>query len=204
MCIYYSALSYFRCVNGFYGNPILGSGEHCRPCPCPGNPDSGHSNGASCHADHASSQILCQCGEGYAGKIVSLNQSFLILLSRFTDSVLLGPRCDRCAPLYYGDPELPGGTCQPCHCNGNIDPQDPESCDPQTGQCLKCLYYTDGHSCSECKPGYYGNALAQDCRCKYSDSKVSKPNCIYNEQWKWIYAFMCNPALCLVLQAVLV
>uniref|UniRef100_A0A672SL20 Laminin subunit beta-2-like n=1 Tax=Sinocyclocheilus grahami TaxID=75366 RepID=A0A672SL20_SINGR len=130
-----------RCVNGFYGNPILGSGEHCHPCPCPGHPDSGHSNGASCHTDYASNQILCQCGEGYAG-----------------------PRCDRCAPGYYGDPQQPGGTCWPCQCNGNIDPQDPESCDPQTGQCLRCLYNTDGHSCSECKPGYYGNALAQDCR----------------------------------------
>ncbi|XP_048033390.1 laminin subunit beta-1 [Megalobrama amblycephala] len=130
-----------RCVNGFYGNPVLGSGEHCRPCPCPGHPDSGHSNGASCHTDYASNQILCQCGEGYSG-----------------------PRCDRCAPGYYGDPEQPGGTCRPCQCNGNIDPQDPESCDPRTGQCLKCLYNTDGHSCSECKLGYYGNALARDCR----------------------------------------
>ncbi|XP_052450464.1 laminin subunit beta-1-like [Carassius gibelio] len=130
-----------RCVNGFYGNPILGSGEHCRPCPCPGHPDSGHSNGASCHMEYASNQILCQCGEGYAG-----------------------PRCDRCAPGYYGVPEQPGGTCQPCQCNRNIDPQDPESCDPRTGQCLRCLYNTDGHSCSECKPGYYGNALTQDCR----------------------------------------
>uniref|UniRef100_A0A9J7YF13 Laminin, beta 2-like n=1 Tax=Cyprinus carpio carpio TaxID=630221 RepID=A0A9J7YF13_CYPCA len=130
-----------RCVNGFYGNPILGSGEHCRPCPCPGHPDSGHSNGASCHTDYASNQILCQCGNGYAG-----------------------PRCNRCAPGYYGVPEQPGGMCRPCQCNRNIDPQDPESCDPQTGQCLRCLYNTDGHSCSECKPGYYGNALAQDCR----------------------------------------
>ncbi|XP_073678938.1 laminin subunit beta-1 [Garra rufa] len=130
-----------RCVNGFYGNPILGSGEHCRPCPCPGHPDSGHSNGASCHADYASNQILCQCGEGYGG-----------------------PRCDQCAPGYHGDPGQPGGECRPCQCNGNIDPQDPESCDPRTGQCLQCLYNTDGHSCSECKPGYYGNALAQDCR----------------------------------------
>ncbi|XP_051947738.1 laminin subunit beta-2 [Xyrauchen texanus] len=131
-----------RCMNGFYGNPVLGSGEHCHPCPCPGHPGSGHSNGASCHVDYASNQIVCQCSQGYAG-----------------------PRCDRCAPGYYGDPEQPGGACRPCQCNGNIDPQDPESCDPRTGQCLKCLYNTDGHLCSECKPGYYGNALTQDCRC---------------------------------------
>ncbi|XP_051517314.1 laminin subunit beta-2 [Myxocyprinus asiaticus] len=131
-----------RCMNGFFGNPVLGSGEHCRPCPCPGHPDSGHSNGASCHVDYASNQILCQCSQGYAD-----------------------PRCDRCAPGYYGDPEQPGGACRPCQCNGNIDPQDPESCDPLTGQCLRCLYNTGGHLCSECKPGFYGNALTQDCRC---------------------------------------
>nr|XP_055044545.1 laminin subunit beta-2 [Misgurnus anguillicaudatus] len=130
-----------RCMNGFYGNPLVGSGEHCRPCPCPGHPDSGHSNGASCHADYASNQILCQCSTGYAG-----------------------PRCDKCAPGYYGDPEQLGGSCRPCQCSGNIDPLDPESCDPRTGQCLKCLYNTGGPSCSECEHGYFGNALAQDCR----------------------------------------
>ncbi|KAI2649791.1 Laminin subunit beta-2 [Labeo rohita] len=139
-----------RCVNGFYGNPMLGSGEHCRPCPCPGHPNSGNSNGASCHADYSSNQILCQCAHGYAG-----------------------PRCDQCAPGFYGDPGQPGGMCRPCECNGNIDRQDPESCDSRTGQCLRCLYNTDGHSCSECKPGYYGNALAQDCRRKYSCTCVT-------------------------------
>uniref|UniRef100_A0A667ZMI4 Laminin, beta 2-like n=1 Tax=Myripristis murdjan TaxID=586833 RepID=A0A667ZMI4_9TELE len=130
-----------RCVNGFFGNPVLGSGEHCRPCPCPGNPGSDHFNGYSCHADHSSNQIICNCREGYAG-----------------------PRCDQCAPGYYGNPEQSGGQCHPCECHGNIDTQDPGSCDPRTGQCLKCLYNTDGPSCAHCKHGYYGNALAQDCR----------------------------------------
>ncbi|XP_045065518.1 laminin subunit beta-2-like [Coregonus clupeaformis] len=130
-----------RCVNGFFGNPVLGSGDHCRHCPCPGNPGSGHSNGDSCHAESSSNQILCNCKQGYTG-----------------------PRCDRCAPGYYGNPEHPGGQCLPCQCSGNIDTQDPESCDPRTGQCLSCLYNTDGPSCSDCKHGYYGNALAQDCR----------------------------------------
>lgn len=130
-----------RCVDGFFGNPVLGSGEHCRPCPCPGNPGSDHFNGLSCQADHTSNQIICNCRQGYTG-----------------------PRCDQCAPGYYGNPEQPGGQCLPCNCNGNIDTQDPESCDPRTGQCLKCLYHTDGPSCGHCQHGYYGNALAHDCR----------------------------------------
>ncbi|KAB5546301.1 hypothetical protein PHYPO_G00070480 [Pangasianodon hypophthalmus] len=62
------------------------------------------------------------------------------------------------------NPEQKDGECRPCECNGNIVAEDPDSCDPHTGQCLKCLYNTDGPSCSECKPGYFGNALARDCR----------------------------------------
>ncbi|KAL7859957.1 hypothetical protein SRHO_G00151040 [Serrasalmus rhombeus] len=130
-----------RCMDGFYGNPVLGSGEHCRPCPCPGYLDSGHSNGDSCHMEPASNQIICHCKQGYTG-----------------------PRCDQCAPGFYGNPEQAGGECRPCECNGNIVAEDPGSCDQHTGQCLKCLYNTDGLSCSECKPGYYGNALVRDCR----------------------------------------
>ncbi|KAM6930149.1 laminin subunit beta-1 [Lycodopsis pacificus] len=130
-----------RCVDGFFGNPVLGSGEHCRPCPCPGNPGSDHFNGDSCQADHTSNQIICNCKQGFTG-----------------------PRCDQCAPGYYGNPEQPGGQCLPCTCNGNIDTQDPESCDPRTGRCLKCQHHTDGPSCAHCQHGYYGNALAHDCR----------------------------------------
>ncbi|KAM8829789.1 laminin subunit beta-1 isoform 1-T3 [Synchiropus picturatus] len=130
-----------RCEDGFYGNPVLGSGEHCRPCPCPGNPGSSHFNAHSCHPDASSNLIICNCREGYTG-----------------------PRCDQCAPGYYGNPEQAGGQCLPCGCSGNIDTQDPDSCDPKTGQCLKCLYNTDGPSCAECQHGYYGNALAHDCR----------------------------------------
>uniref|UniRef100_A0A3Q3VKW8 Uncharacterized protein n=1 Tax=Mola mola TaxID=94237 RepID=A0A3Q3VKW8_MOLML len=130
-----------RCVDGFFGNPVLGSGEHCRPCLCPGNPGSDHFNGHSCYADQTSNQIICNCKQGYTGS-----------------------RCDQCVPGYYGNPKQAGGQCLPCQCNGNIDTEDPDSCDPRTGQCLKCLYHTDGLSCAQCQHGYYGNALAHDCR----------------------------------------
>uniref|UniRef100_A0A8C5ASR3 Laminin, beta 2-like n=1 Tax=Gadus morhua TaxID=8049 RepID=A0A8C5ASR3_GADMO len=126
---------------GYFGTPVLGSGERCRPCPCPGAPGSGHFHAHSCLADHASNHILCSCLPGYTGT-----------------------SCDVCAPGYYGDPERPGGACRPCECSGNIDPLDPGSCDPRTGQCLRCLGNTDGPACSRCQQGYYGNALSQDCR----------------------------------------
>ncbi|XP_034287609.2 laminin subunit beta-1-like isoform X1 [Pantherophis guttatus] len=130
-----------RCLDGYYGDPVLGSGQQCRPCPCPGYPGSRHYHGISCQADRDTNQIVCLCAPGYTG-----------------------PRCDRCSPGYFGSPGQEGGACRPCQCNNNIDPSDPEACDPHTGQCLHCLYNTGGPHCAECQPGYYGNAFQRSCR----------------------------------------
>uniref|UniRef100_A0A3Q3JUR0 Laminin, beta 2-like n=1 Tax=Monopterus albus TaxID=43700 RepID=A0A3Q3JUR0_MONAL len=160
------------CVNGFFGNPVLGSGEHCRPCPCPGNPGSDHFNGHSCYADHTSNQIICNCRQGFTG-----------------------PRCDLCAPGYYGNPAQPGGQCLPCECNGNIDTQDPESCDPRIGRCLKCLYHTDGPSCAHCQHGYYGNALAHNCRRCTCVTAGTIQSCAANH-WNYGQDQGCEPCNC--------
>ncbi|XP_060622491.2 laminin subunit beta-1-like isoform X1 [Anolis sagrei] len=130
-----------RCLDGYYGDPILGSGQQCRPCPCPGYPGSRHYHGISCDTDRETNQISCLCAPGYTGL-----------------------RCDRCSPGYFGAPEQEGGACRPCQCNNNIDTSDPEACDPHTGQCLRCLYYTSGPHCAECQPGYYGSAFQRSCR----------------------------------------
>ncbi|XP_067159486.1 laminin subunit beta-2-like [Apteryx mantelli] len=130
-----------RCQDGYYGDPVLGSGQQCRPCPCPGFPGTRHYHGSACHADQETGHIVCLCAPGYAG-----------------------PRCDRCSPGYFGAPETEGGVCRPCQCNNNIDASDPGACDPRTGRCLRCLYHTAGPRCTECRPGYYGNALQRSCR----------------------------------------
>ena len=52
----------------------------------------------------------------------------------------------------------------PCKCNGNIDVNDPGSCDSMSGKCLKCINNAEGERCSVCKPGYYGTAINGDCR----------------------------------------
>ncbi|XP_075430559.1 laminin subunit beta-1-like isoform X2 [Ascaphus truei] len=130
-----------KCLDGYYGDPILGSGQQCRPCPCPGFPGSRNYHGSSCYTDRETNQIVCLCAPGYAGT-----------------------RCDRCSPGYFGNPDQEGGECRPCQCNNNIDPTDPESCDPRSGGCLKCLHNTDGPNCGECKAGYYGSAVQRNCR----------------------------------------
>ncbi|PKU40260.1 laminin subunit beta-1 [Limosa lapponica baueri] len=136
-----------RCQAGYYGDPVLGSGDHCRPCPCPDGPESGRQFASGCYQDPVTLQVVCVCSVGY-----------------------IGSRCDECASGFFGSPDEVGGACQPCQCNNNIDTTDPEACDKKTGMCMKCLYHTEGENCHLCKEGYYGSALQQDCRkcvCNY-------------------------------------
>ncbi|XP_041059562.1 laminin subunit beta-1a isoform X1 [Carcharodon carcharias] len=135
------------CLSGYYGDPVLGSGDHCRSCPCPDGPHSGRQFSTGCYQDRSSRNIICHCQHGYTGA-----------------------RCDECASGFYGNPNETRGRCQECQCSNNIDMTDAESCDKQTGECLKCLYHTEGESCNHCKLGYYGNALQQNCKkcvCNY-------------------------------------
>ncbi|KAM6470531.1 laminin subunit beta-2 isoform 3-T4 [Liasis olivaceus] len=149
-----------RCTAGFYGNPALSSGGHCRPCPCPEAPGSGRHFAVTCHQDNPSGTVMCSCLRGYTG-----------------------PRCDECAPGYYGNPWQARGRCQPCACNNNIDLADPKSCDRRTGQCLQCLYHTEGDRCQHCQKGYYGDATRRTCRrCSCNSLGTVQSKCSSQEQ----------------------
>ncbi|KAK2178481.1 hypothetical protein NP493_542g02038 [Ridgeia piscesae] len=130
-----------RCASGYYGDPRPGSRVGCRPCMCPGGVNSGFQHADTCRLDTRTNQAICDCRPGYTG-----------------------PNCNRCANNYFGNPLVPGGTCQACECNNNIDPASPGNCDATTGRCLQCIYNTEGFNCERCSAGYYGDARDQNCQ----------------------------------------
>ena len=75
-----------------------------------------------------------------------------------------GPRCDRCAPAYWGNPHENNGLCRECECSGNVDPSDPNACVTATGVCTGCLYDTAGPHCETCREFYYGSAFDRTCQ----------------------------------------
>lgn len=134
-----------KCEDGYYGDPTLGSRDQCKPCMCPGGPESGR-------------QFAQTCGETY-NPLVNAYQVICDCLPQYT-----GETCNQCAPGHYGNPDEYGGLCIACDCNGNINTSDPNACDAQTGECTGCLYDTAGYKCELCRDYYYGSARARDCR----------------------------------------
>lgn len=146
-----------QCIKGYYGDPQINIDIPCRPCPCPGPPSSNHSYADSCSLDPATKDVICECLEGYGGS-----------------------RCDVCDDNYYGNPEVPGGSCRPCNCNGQIDVLSPGNCDPHTGKCLKCLYETTGDHCEVCRPGFFRytpDRMCEECTCHILGTNSSAGPC---------------------------
>ncbi|XP_053566849.1 laminin subunit alpha-4 [Bombina bombina] len=127
------------CPTGYRGDTTGGVLRSCLPCPCP-LPFSSNNFAITCGIRHGS--VRCICKENYAG-----------------------PKCERCAPGYYGNPLLKGSICKKCDCSGNSDPNLIfEDCNEVTGQCNNCLRKTSGFHCEKCAPGYYGDArVAKNC-----------------------------------------
>ncbi|XP_076023918.1 laminin subunit alpha-2 [Genypterus blacodes] len=138
------------CLPGYYGNATRGSPSDCNPCACPLQLPSNNFS-PTCNLG-AGGMIICdRCPPEYTGT-----------------------RCDRCSNGYFGQPAMPGGSCEPCNCHGNLDPTAPGSCDPITGQCLRCRQGYGGVACGRCDEGYYGDAITarncQPCQCHTNGS----------------------------------
>nr|XP_020475128.1 laminin subunit gamma-3-like [Monopterus albus] len=142
-----------HCLDGYYGNALIGTPGDCQPCPCPDH--------TSCTQIVETGQVVCtNCPTGQRGM-----------------------RCQMCEDGYYGDPLGQSGEVRPCmrcDCNGNVDLNAVGICDHITGRCLKCLGHTEGNSCQHCQRGFYGDALkqtsGQKCKpCSCSPAGTSGP-----------------------------
>ncbi|XP_028456669.1 laminin subunit gamma-3-like [Perca flavescens] len=123
-----------HCLDGYYGNALIGTRGDCQPCPCPDR--------TSCAEIAETGQVVCtNCPTRQTGM-----------------------RCQMCEDGYYGDPLGQSGAARPCvrcDCNGNVDFNALGICDHITGRCLKCLRHTEGEHCQRCQRGFYGDALNQ-------------------------------------------
>ena len=128
------------CVEGTFGDPL--NGIECEPCPCPHVSGTGQFTNNCTRID---GEIRCiGCPEGHEGL-----------------------QCELCANGYYGDPlAINSDTpvqCTACPCNNNIDLAIPESCNNETGVCLRCINNTAGENCESCAEGYFGDGTEHNC-----------------------------------------
>lgn len=149
-----------KCMRGHYEDPYT---RRCEPCACPG--DYGNNFASTCDVSANGVLKQCVCDRGY-----------------------IGPNCGICDNGYYGDPRSPGGRCQPCQCNQNIDIRDRLSCDLITGACLRCINNSTGDRCERCLDWYWGDAInRKDCtRC--TCNQVGSERCDQNNG-----VCMCKP-----------
>uniref|UniRef100_A0A8C3N158 Uncharacterized protein n=1 Tax=Geospiza parvula TaxID=87175 RepID=A0A8C3N158_GEOPR len=182
------------CAPGYRRDtPSQGPFSSCVPCNCQGggtcDPDTGEcysgdenvGNGASCpfgsYRDpwQPHSCRSCPCGPGQGCSVGPGGEE---VICDHCPPGAAGPSCEYCADGYFGDPAA-SQPCQPCRCNGNVEPNAVGNCDRQTGECLKCIYNTAGFYCDRCKDGFFGNPLAPDpahkCRACNCDSVGAEP-----------------------------
>lgn len=126
----YAGASCERCAPGFFGNPLV-LGSSCQPCDCSGNGDP--------------NMLFSDCDP--------LTGACRSCLHHTT-----GPRCQTCAPGFYGSALLPGN-CTRCDCS----PCGTEACDPHSGQCL-CKAGVAGQRCDRCQEGHFGFDSCGGCR----------------------------------------
>ncbi|XP_077410965.1 laminin subunit alpha-1 [Vanacampus margaritifer] len=142
-----------RCLPGFYGDATEGTADDCRRCACPLTEPS-NSFSPTCVLDSFGHVSCDQCQEGYAGS-----------------------KCHECSDGFYGNPQVVGGTCARCQCNGNVDAEEAGHCDNVSGECLRCRHNTAGRRCEICASGFYGDAVqqknCQDCDCDVNGSLSS-------------------------------
>ncbi|KFP41540.1 Laminin subunit gamma-2, partial [Chlamydotis macqueenii] len=183
-----------KCAPGYRRDaPGLGPFSICVLCSCQGggicDPDTGEcysgdenvGNSVSCpfgfYRDprQPHSCRACPCDNGQGCSVAPGGEE---VVCDHCPPGAAGANCEYCADGYFGDPAA-ARPCQPCQCNGNVEPNAVGNCDRRTGECLKCIYNTAGFYCDRCKDGFFGNPLAPDpadkCQACACDSAGAEP-----------------------------
>ncbi|WAR26302.1 LAMB1-like protein [Mya arenaria] len=157
-----------ECEPGYYGFP------YCRACDCNGNAETCDNLTGECISctDNTTGAHCERCLAGFYGDPrLDVREPCRACMcpggpysnAQHADTCYYDPRLEyvvcECDIGYKED----NGTCGMCECSGNIDPDDIGNCDHETGECLKCLFNTEGFNCEKCEAGYYGDALTQNC-----------------------------------------
>ena len=131
-----------RCIEGYFGDATQGTAYDCNVCPCPREVMSNNFATSCGPRSEEDATFVCDCKSGYTGD-----------------------KCEMCAASFFGNPEVIGESCTPCQCNDNINVTDPMACDHKNGHCLICTNNAAGEACSECAPGFFGDAITdKSCR----------------------------------------
>ncbi|XP_061075720.1 basement membrane-specific heparan sulfate proteoglycan core protein-like isoform X1 [Conger conger] len=123
-----------KCRPGFFGNPLRGRSDDCKPCPCP-HTETTRRFSATCFLDHDSQATCDACRTGYTGR-----------------------RCERCALGYQGNPLQPNGKCVPNASSAVIPSR--LKCDSRgvvnsNSSPCSCKANVEGALCDKCKPSSF-------------------------------------------------
>uniref|UniRef100_A0A8D3C654 Laminin, beta 1b n=1 Tax=Scophthalmus maximus TaxID=52904 RepID=A0A8D3C654_SCOMX len=174
-----------RCLEGYHGDPELGSGGHCRPCMCPDGPRSGRQFADSCYLLAYSNQLVCVCSAGYKECMCYSEGTEPEACSspdgcecdRHTGQCpcrpnVVGQNCDRCVADTWN---LAGGTgCQRCDCDRVHSLG--SSCDEVTGRC-SCRPGFGGRTCQECRELFWGDPEVKCHACDCDPRGISSEQC---------------------------
>ncbi|KAB0360576.1 hypothetical protein FD754_004732 [Muntiacus muntjak] len=146
-------------------------GGICEPCQCFGHAESCDDATGECLncQDHTAGPYCDKCLPGFYGDPTKGTSD-----DCQPCACPLNSPSNKCAEGYFGQPSVPGGSCQPCQCNDNLDFSIPGSCDSLSGSCLICKPGTTGRYCELCADGYFGDAVnaknCQPCHCNANGS----------------------------------
>ncbi|NXX41092.1 LAMC2 protein, partial [Tricholaema leucomelas] len=183
-----------RCAPGYRRDvPSTGPFSTCVPCECQGGGICDPNTGECYSGDENVGNIVscpfgfyrdpqqpyscspCPCSNGQGCSVMPGGEE---VICDNCPHGATGANCEYCADGYFGDPAA-SQPCQPCQCNGNVEPNAVGNCNRRTGECLKCLYNTAGFYCDRCKDGFFGNPLAPDpahkCRACECNSLGAEP-----------------------------